>query len=449
MAQCGASLNGIAASGAAPDVDTSEAAYNAALLREQYRSLARLGPYVHGIIILTALALFCATRPTGSFLDGIALPAALITVSAFRLVAWFNARASVELEALDRVRRKVRVASLLGPALTFGFALTIVISTWQDGVVEFTLALLTVWVVAAVCAICLNRIASEANVIVIAATTPLVVAFLARGAELTLGLAPLVAIAACFIVRMLDEHFRMFDEIVRSRFMIAEKQRAAEEARQAAMTIALTDDLTGLPNRRCFHSLLADRIRTAMETGEPFALGLIDLDGFKPINDAHGHPAGDQILRQVADRLATAMDGRGSAARIGGDEFAVLCKGIGARDEAVALGEEIQMMFATPFNASPLGVRLTCACGFALFPSSAVEPDELVRLADAALYRAKASGPGGGAAVFDPRVGRTVASGAAFEDALRRAAAESEGPVPFGPVVDFATRTEALNRLPA
>ena len=177
------------------------------------------------------------------------------------------------------------------------------------------------------------------SVIVVAATSPLVVAFLARGAELTLCLAALVAIAACFVIRMLDENFRMFAEIVRSRFVIAEQQRAAEEARQAAMTIALTDDLTGLPNRRCFQSLLADRIRTATETGEPFALGLIDLDGFKPINDVHGHPVGDEILRQVAERLAKAMDGRGSAARIGGDEFAILCDGVGARDEAVALGQ--------------------------------------------------------------------------------------------------------------
>ena len=170
------------------------------------------------------------------------------------------------------------------------------------------------------------------------------------------------------------------------------------------MTIALTDDLTGLPNRRCFQSLLADRIIAATETGEPFALGLIDLDGFKPINDAHGHPAGDHILRQVADRLAKAMDGRGSAARIGGDEFAILCNGVGARDEAVALGQEIQAIFATPFDVSPLGVRLTCACGFALFPSTAAEPDELVRLADAALYRAKASGSGD-AAMFDDKSG--------------------------------------------
>jgi diguanylate cyclase (GGDEF)-like protein len=448
MAECRVSFNRVAACGAAPSFDTSEATFNAALLREQYRSLARLGPYVHGIVIVAALALFGVTAPTGSLLNGILLPSALIAVSLFRLMSWFKARASVEHETLDLVRRRMRAASVLGPTLTFAFAVAMAISTWQDGVLEFALALVAVWVVAAVCAICLNMLASKASIIVVAATAPLIVAFLARGADLTFGLAALVAIAACFVIRMLNENFRMFAEIVRSRFVIAQRQRAAEEARQAAMTIALTDDLTGLPNRRCFQSLLADRIRTATETGEPFALGLIDLDGFKPINDIHGHPVGDQILRQVAGRLAKVMDGRGLAARIGGDEFAVLCDGIGARDEAVALGQEIQARFATPFDVPPLGIGLTCACGFALFPPSAAEPGELVRLADAALYRAKATGPGG-AAVFDARAGRTAACGAAFEGAFRRAVAESEVAVPFRPVTDSATGMAALNRLRA
>jgi diguanylate cyclase (GGDEF)-like protein len=438
MAHGRVSFEGVAVCGATSG--SPEATFHAALLRERYRALTRLGPYVHGVVIVAALALFGATAPTGWLQD--ALPAALIAVSLFRLITWFQARANVELEALDFVRRKVRAASILGPTLTFAFALTAAISTWQDSVVEFALALVAVWVIAAVCAMCL---ASEARAIIVAATAPLIVAFLARGAELTFVLAPLIAIVACFVIRMLEENFRMFAEIVRSRFLIAESHRAAEEARQAAMKIALTDELTGLPNRRGFQNLLADRIRTATETGEPFALGLIDLDKFKPINDVHGHAAGDEILRQVAERFAKAMDGRGSAARIGGDEFAILCDGIGARDEAVALAEEIQAIFATPLDAGPLGLRLTCACGFALFPSCAAGPGELVRLADAALYRAKASGPGG-AAVFDARAGRTA--GAAFEDAFRRAVAQSEL-VAFRPVVDFATRTDALTRLRA
>jgi diguanylate cyclase (GGDEF)-like protein len=440
MARGRVPFNAIAAFGAPPGFGAPEADFNAAILREQYRSLARLGPYVHGIVIVAALAFFGAA-PTGSLLTGMLLPTALIAVSVFRLSSWFKARAGVELEALDRVRRKVRAASVLGPTLTFAFALATAIATWQGGVVEFALALLAVWVVATVCAMCLNRIAREANLIVIAATAFLIIAFVARGSELTLGLAPLVAIAACFIIRMLDEHFRMFAEIVRSRFIIAEQQRVAEAAREAAMTIALTDDLTGLPNRRCFQSLLADRIAAATETGESFALGLIDLDGFKPINDVHGHPVGDEILKQVADRLANAMDTRGSAVRMGGDEFAILCDGIGGRNEAMALGEQIHSIFAAPFVVQSRSISLTCACGFALFPSSAIEPSELVRQADAALYRAKAGEPGG-AAVFDASVGRT-GSGVSFEDACG-ANAEPEG---AGAIVDFATRTEALTRL--
>jgi diguanylate cyclase (GGDEF)-like protein len=167
-----------------------------------------------------------------------------------------------------------------------------------------------------------------------------------------------------------------------------------------------------LANRRCFQGLLAEKIRAGKESGGQFALGLIDLDDFKPVNDNHGHPVGDETLRQFAARLAKAMAGRGSAARIGGDEFAILCDGIGGRDEAIAFGAEIQAMFATPFSVEAFVIPLTGACGFALFPSSAAEADALVRLADAALYRAKAVGPGG-VAVFDARAESKAAGRAA------------------------------------
>jgi diguanylate cyclase (GGDEF)-like protein len=435
MAECGASFNGIAARGAKPRFETSEADFSAALLREQYRSLARLGPYVHGVVILAAVALLVESAPAGSLLDGVLLPAALIAVSVLRLVSWFQARAAVEVETLDAIRRKVRAASVLGPALAFAFALAAATSTWPDSVGEFAATLITVWVVAAVCAICLNIVAREASVIVVAATAPIMVALLARGAELTLGLAALIAVAAALVIRMLAENFRMFVEIVRSRFVIAEQQRLAEEARRAAITIALTDDLTGLPNRRCFQSMLADKIGTGRETGEPFALGLIDLDGFKPVNDVHGHPVGDEILKQVADRLAEAMDGRGSAVRMGGDEFAILCDRVGARGEALALGEEIQAILAAPFAVQSLHIRLSCACGFALFPSSAGGPSELVRLADAALYRAKATGCG--AAVVDESAGVQGAGDAELAEALRGAGAEVETRIPFQPIADL------------
>jgi diguanylate cyclase (GGDEF)-like protein len=434
MAECDVSPDVFASCGATPPTEASAADFKSALLREQYRSLARLGPYVHAVVILTTAALCGATART-SLLGGIVLPAALLAVSIFRLISWLRARAGVELVTLDVVRREVGGASILGPALAFAISLMAAAFTSRDNVVEFVLALVAVWVAAAACAFCLNALGSAASIIVAAATAPLIVALLTRRTDLAFWLAAFLTAAACFVIRMLGENFRMFAEIVRSRYAIAEKQRAAEYARQAAMTIALTDDLTGLPNRRCFQALLADRIRTGTETARPFAMGLIDLDGFKPINDIHGHPVGDEILRQVAARLAKATDGRGSAARMGGDEFAILCDGIGARDDAIALGDEIQAIFATPFAAGGLDIALTSACGFALFPSSAAEPEELVRLADAALYRAKAIGPGG-VAVFDAAAESDVVGRAAVEEALR-AITDSKIGVVLRPIVDL------------
>jgi len=419
MADSDVTPDGFASCGATPPAAASEADFKSALLREQYRSLARLGPYVHGVILLSTLALCGGARPT-SLCGGTILPAALLAFSTFRLVAWLKARAGVDRAKLGAVQREVLGASVLGPALALALAMMAAVSTADSNVVEFVLAQVAVWIAVAACSFCLSALGSVAGIVVAAATAPLIVAFLMRGSDLTMWLAALMTVAACFVIRMLGENFRMFAEIVRSRFVIAEKQREAEDAREVAMAIALTDDLTGLPNRRCFHGRLADRIGTGAKTAQPFAVGLIDLDGFKPINDIHGHPVGDDILRQVAGRLARAMEGRGSAARMGGDEFAILCDGIGALIEAEALGAEIQAVFAAPFTVGGLEIGLTGACGFALFPSSVAEPGELVRLADAALYRAKSIGRGG-VAVCDATAENDGAGRAALEDALRLA----------------------------
>ena len=273
MADSDLSPDGFASCGATPPGEPSELAFKSALMREQYRSLARLGPYVHGVVILTTVALCGATAQDQLTPERRRSPCGRCShVSMFRLTRLAQgARRSRARAARRRPARGRTAPAVLGPALAFTLALMAAFSTSQGSVVEFTLALVAVWVAAAACAFCLNALGSAASVAVAAATAPLIVAFLTRGTDLTLWLAALMTVAACFVIRMLGENFRMFAEIVRSRFAIAEKQRAAEDARQAAMAIALTDDLTGLPNRRCFQGQLADRIRTGTKTARPFA----------------------------------------------------------------------------------------------------------------------------------------------------------------------------------
>ena len=180
----------------------------------------------------------------------------------------------------------------------------------------------------------------------------------------------------------------MFAEIVRSRFAIADKQRAAEEARQAAMAIALTDYLTGLPNRRCFLALLAERIKPRGTGGRsPSASRPRRLQA----DQRHSRASGRRRNPQAGRRPARRGDGR---SRLGRQDGRRRVRHRLRRNRRARRGDrarrEIQAIFAAPFLVDGRDITLTGACGFALFPASAAEPDELVRLADAALYRAKA-----------------------------------------------------------
>jgi len=416
---------------------SSETDLDDALMREQYQSLARIAPYHCGVAIV-------GTAMLGSFVVEASQPFGAMSLAAgfayvlFRLAHWLEVRPRIERQRLDVIRRDLRQASVEIPALTFLFALVAATTFHRGGPFQEPLLLAGSWIVAAACALCLMRLARCAVLLVAAAAAPIATALVLCGTTVTLWLAALVIVASGLIASMLIENSRAFSEIVRSRFVIAKMHRDAEEGMRAANAIAHTDYLTGLPNRRFYLSLLADRVQGGQAGAEPFTIGLLDLDGFKPINDIHGHPAGDRILEQVACRLKATMRDRGHVARMGGDEFAVLCEGIGSAHEALALADALKAAFAASFVLDGVAVHLQFASGFALFPASAVRADELIRLADIALYRAKASGRGA-SCVFDKNDEKAAKERAALEQALHRAVANSEIAVHFQPAVDLAT----------
>jgi diguanylate cyclase (GGDEF)-like protein len=144
---------------------------------------------------------------------------------------------------------------------------------------------------------------------------------------------------------------------------------------------ALHDPLTRLPNR----ALFADRLRLALSrlerTQTCLAVLFLDLDGFKAVNDTLGHPAGDQVLVEVADRLRAGLRGGDTAARFGGDEFVVLCEDVASAAEVRGIAERI-------VHEIPGGVSV----GVALAIDGGEDPDELLREADAAMYRVKRRG---------------------------------------------------------
>jgi len=152
-----------------------------------------------------------------------------------------------------------------------------------------------------------------------------------------------------------------------------------------AMRLALTDPLTGLGNHRHFHERLQRELVAAEEAGLPLSLCLIDVDDFKRMNDRYGHPAGDRVLSHVATRLRQG----GEAFRLGGDEFAVL---LPEHDEPTALDTANSIVDRLRSMDLEHQEHITVSAGVATFPVQGVGRDELIRLADSALYWAKEHG---------------------------------------------------------
>jgi diguanylate cyclase (GGDEF)-like protein/PAS domain S-box-containing protein len=149
---------------------------------------------------------------------------------------------------------------------------------------------------------------------------------------------------------------------------------------------ALHDHLTGLPNRRLFDDRLSHAQRLARRQDHGLAVVALDLDGFKTVNDTHGHAAGDEVLIAVAARLAAACRESDTVARVGGDEFAVLCEGSDADRYAPALAERLRTALSgTLVLSSGAQTALSASVGFAV-AEAADAYDTLLRRADAAMY---------------------------------------------------------------
>lgn len=167
-------------------------------------------------------------------------------------------------------------------------------------------------------------------------------------------------------------------------------QRLLEEDKIRAL--AFRDTLTGLPNRL----LLADRLQQALASAardeHRVAVMFLDLDRFKEVNDAHGHEAGDVLLKEVARRMRQCLRDSDTLARQGGDEFVAVLPSIGAVADAITIAEKLLTVAALPVEHGGTALKVAVSIGIAVYPDCAATADELLRAADAAMYRAKRDG---------------------------------------------------------
>ncbi|SOE03364.1 putative bifunctional diguanylate cyclase/phosphodiesterase [Blastococcus haudaquaticus] len=223
------------------------------------------------------------------------------------------------------------------------------------------------------------------------------------------------------------------------------------ERKRAEQTLAhqaFHDGLTGLANRALFTDRVEQALRHDARHGDTSAVVYVDLDGFKAVNDNLGHQAGDELLRQVAERLAATVRGGDTLARLGGDEFAILVGQAGTAEEATAAGERVLVALGRPVRIGNQVVTVSGSVGVAVSDPDATS-DSLVRDADIAMYAAKAAGRGR-VVVFDPGMRAAVVERRELERELQGALAGGELRLVYQPVVELSGSTvvgfEALLR---
>lgn len=226
--------------------------------------------------------------------------------------------------------------------------------------------------------------------------------------------------------------------MVRSLSHAVERHRLLAELRSArhrAHFSATHDALTHLPNRRFFEESLERRIAASKRTEKPFAVLFLDLDGFKGINDTLGHPVGDQLLIQVADRISTGLRRNDVVARQGGDEFILLVQGMEGDHRYSEVAESLLATLSQPFVLEGSEYRITTSIGIALYPRDGTDAECLIRNADTALYQAKNRGRNN-YQYFDESMNRSVRERLELDQDLRGAVDRGELTLYYQPKVN-------------
>lgn len=222
-------------------------------------------------------------------------------------------------------------------------------------------------------------------------------------------------------------------------FCIDVDLREQYAAREELKSLAITDSLTGLPNRRYLAAELLRRICQKQEAGGQFAILFIDLDMFKEINDTLGHTWGDRLLAAVADRLRASLDSASMLTRFGGDEFVLVVPEVASGKEAEVIAANLLALFEESFSLDNENVYITSSIGICVFPQDGNEPETLLKHADAAMYHAKDHGRNR-CHLFTDDLSKQLQAHRDISTGLRRSINQGEFELVYQPQFDMQTQ---------
>ena len=410
------------------------------LMRAQLGAMQKTVPLLFLLLGANVLALAFTHHGIAPRLLTLQAPCLLLPLCAQRAVAWM--RYDVAAMSAEAMRRRLRTSVALVASLGVVFtAWSLALAPYGDAYARTHVAFfMSITVIG--CVFCLMHLRAAALSLTVTVTVPFMAVFLMSGNLVLIAIAVNFGMVSVIMTVLMFRHFGEFSALVRSRRELAELSQ--ENGR-----IAHSDSLTGLANRRSFFRDLQPLIDAADAEGRDFALGMIDLDGFKPVNDVYGHGAGDLVLAEVGRRLVEVLGPDAKLARLGGDEFAFVLPGSHGPDAMLRAGRDICDALETPIGL-PTGVaQIGASIGFAVYPGMARNLAQLVERADYALYFAKGNRRGR-TAIFTSEHEQAIRARSTVDQELRRADLAAELSLMFQPIVDVANRRvvafEALAR---
>lgn len=341
------------------------------MARLRYASLQNQVPLLYATTIMVVAITMMVADPAAGFLIRFGLPGGIIAACVIRLAWWLRQRHRTPDAAT--ARHRIKVMTIIASLIAFSCSIWTTIGWMQSvpGDRSYYPMFMAIGLLSA--AFCMSAIRGTAAALLVSGLAPSLTALVLLGNWMDQTAAVLVLLSAGFLARLVSQRH---EQLVT---LLLLQQQMGE--------LAATDPLTGLANRR----RLLDRLQQALTAGSRPALLLLDLDGFKPINDRHGHAVGDELLCAIAARLKDTAGPDHLACRMGGDEFAVL---IDAADAAQAreLADRLLACFLDPISVRDLRLRVGASLGYVVAARGEADPHALIAAADTRLYAAKAQG---------------------------------------------------------
>lgn len=411
-------------------LDTSDAE----LSRAQFRSFSSHMPLLYAILVCNALAIAVTVFDASHLLETLITPAIICGIAIWRAFWWWRQTDPDSLTD-QQIAHYLQRTGRLAVVMTMAFEAWC-IWVYQQGDV-YTHANLTFFLgmTEVTTVFCLMTLRGAAMRVALVSTLSFVLYFSWADDGRVLAQAIVLCVVCAGMVVVTHRYNRSFSELIRSQRILRARQYEAEKLSEENRRIAFSDPLSGLPNRRELLSRL-DRLEARDKVShDSLAVMFIDLDGFKAVNDEHGHQAGDALIRSICLRLNQHCPPQARLARVGGDEFAVVLECSGAETLACELATVMLEEISLPVLVERHVLQVGASIGIAANTDRSAGPRELLRRADTAMYHAKTQGKGQ-VAVYDAAFDQGRLRRLAIETEIGRGLAAGEFDVFYQPVVD-------------